>query len=336
MSGTYFESNRDLGEQTPDWKNYVGPRLRLMGLLYPAMQKIVNLYSFNQVHLDSMKRAFDIEDERHSRYMPATREISSFEHRMIRRWLYEPFFDHVGHTNIVFDRIKIKSNTLEGKKTFKEKKNELRQKLKDAFAFELFTIPLYLTAMYTTDSTEYQQVFREVLHDEMKHLFIASNLINAIREPGCTTTENGPPYLDQNYVPSFVSGTPSVPRYVYDTTNSSQAIKDLYSFNIFPLTDDVLLKMIAAEFPSETKNLVLSQEGVPYSNQLKLDEVQRRVINAVNIEQETNKGFHTIGELYAEIVGMLWDLEGMQNKQDVLFSGDAAMQFTYPQLTNMV
>lgn len=44
-----------------------------MGLLYPAMQKIVNLYTFNQVDLEAMKRAFDIEDERHSRYMPSTR-----------------------------------------------------------------------------------------------------------------------------------------------------------------------------------------------------------------------------------------------------------------------
>ena len=118
MSGTYFESNSDLGERYPDWKNYVGPRLRLMGLLYPAMQKIVNLYSFNKVDLDAMKRAFDIENENHSRYMPSTREISSFEHRMIQRWLYEPFYDHVGHTNIVFDRIRIKSSNHADKKTF--------------------------------------------------------------------------------------------------------------------------------------------------------------------------------------------------------------------------
>lgn len=40
--------------------------------------------------------------------------------------------------------------------------------------------------------------------------------------------------------------------------------------------------MIAAEFPSETKNLVLSSEGLPRENQIKIDAVQRKVINAVN------------------------------------------------------
>jgi hypothetical protein len=35
--------------------------MRVMGLLYPAMQKIVDLYNFKEIHLGSMKRAFDIE-----------------------------------------------------------------------------------------------------------------------------------------------------------------------------------------------------------------------------------------------------------------------------------
>jgi hypothetical protein len=80
----------------------------------------------------------------------------------------------------------------------------------------------------------------------MKHLFIASNLINAIREPGCTDSCNGPPYLDQHYIPSFVEGKSSHPLYVYNTKNSPPDIQDLYSFNIFPLNGEVLLKMIAA------------------------------------------------------------------------------------------
>jgi hypothetical protein len=153
VSAIYYESNPDLGEQFPDWKNYVGPRLRVMGLLYPAMQKIIDLYSFKQVNLDSMKRAFDIESENHSRYMPSTREISSFEHFMIRRWLYEPFFDHDIHTNIDYSRITAAKQHIFSKPTFQEKKANLRNKLKDAFAFELFTIPLYLTAMYTSPSS---------------------------------------------------------------------------------------------------------------------------------------------------------------------------------------
>jgi hypothetical protein len=82
--------------------------------------------------------------------------------------------------------------------------------------------------------------------------------------------------------------------------------------------------------------LFLSSEGVPPENKAKIDQVQSRVVEAVNAEQVRNKDFHTIGELYAEIVSMLWDLDSLEDKKNVLFSGDAAMQFTYPQLTSMV
>lgn len=53
--------------------NVVGPKLRRMGLIYPSMQKIVDLYDFDGLSMSAMKRAFTIEDENHTRYMPATR-----------------------------------------------------------------------------------------------------------------------------------------------------------------------------------------------------------------------------------------------------------------------
>lgn len=60
------------------------------------------------------------------------------------------------------------------------------------------------------------------------------------------------------------------------------------------------------------------------------------VIDAVNKEQARNPEFHTIGELYAEITSILWDLHNHEDKVNRTFTGNAAMQFTYPQLTNMV
>ena len=57
------------------------------------MQNIVNLYDYDGLSMNAMKRAFEIEDENHSRYMPATREMSSVTHRQIRRWLYNPLYD---------------------------------------------------------------------------------------------------------------------------------------------------------------------------------------------------------------------------------------------------
>ena len=49
-------------ETKPDWVSTVGPELRKMALLYPSMQKIVDLYNFTGVSMAAMKRAFDIED----------------------------------------------------------------------------------------------------------------------------------------------------------------------------------------------------------------------------------------------------------------------------------
>ena len=56
-----------------DWKNEVGPKLRMNALLFPAMQGILDLYSFQNISIDSMKRAFDVEDINNIRYMTASR-----------------------------------------------------------------------------------------------------------------------------------------------------------------------------------------------------------------------------------------------------------------------
>ena len=64
-----------------------------MALMYPAMQRIVDLYNFQNMSMAGMKRAFDVEDENNARYMPSTREMSKITHRKIRRWLYNPLFN---------------------------------------------------------------------------------------------------------------------------------------------------------------------------------------------------------------------------------------------------
>lgn len=68
--------------------------MRIMALLYPSMQKILDLYTLSRIEMPAMRRSFAIEDEESPRYMPSTREISAFDHRKIRKWLYEPIFDH--------------------------------------------------------------------------------------------------------------------------------------------------------------------------------------------------------------------------------------------------
>ena len=56
-----------------DWVHDIGPELRKFGLVYPVMQNILDLYNFKEMHLLSMKRCFDVEDENDPKYMPNTR-----------------------------------------------------------------------------------------------------------------------------------------------------------------------------------------------------------------------------------------------------------------------
>lgn len=68
----FFETDPKI-DNVVDWYNDISPILKKMGLLYPSMQKLVDLYTFRGMSMLSMKRAFDVEDENHPRYMPATR-----------------------------------------------------------------------------------------------------------------------------------------------------------------------------------------------------------------------------------------------------------------------
>ena len=62
FTAIYFQNTAESDKKSPldyvDWVNVVGPKLKLMGLLYPSMQKIVNLYSYDGMSMSAMKRAF--------------------------------------------------------------------------------------------------------------------------------------------------------------------------------------------------------------------------------------------------------------------------------------
>ena len=59
-----FDKNNKPVPQDPyeniDWLHVVGPKLKVMGLMYPSMQKIVDLYNYDGLSMDAMKRAFEI------------------------------------------------------------------------------------------------------------------------------------------------------------------------------------------------------------------------------------------------------------------------------------
>lgn len=105
--------------------------------------------------------------------------MSSVTHRQIRRWLYNPLYDD----KIYLEGLINKNYNLNDLPfdDFPTGKEQLFDLLNEAFKIELTTIPLYLSALFSIkDEGEASKLIRSVAKDEMKHLFIVSNLLNAI------------------------------------------------------------------------------------------------------------------------------------------------------------
>ena len=81
--------------------------------------------------------------------------------------------------------------------------------LKSAWSVEFYTIPLYLSALYTAPNKETQDFIRSVSIDEMKHLFIASNVLNAIHDPSLVSG-NAVPFDDPTLIPTYPNQLPVV------------------------------------------------------------------------------------------------------------------------------
>ena len=135
------------------------------------------------------------------------------EHRKIRKWLYDPHFKVSEGVRLLknnqFNK-KINKRAVPTVETFNADKEDLIADLKTAFTLELSTIPLYLTAMFTAPEKHTENLIRSVAIDEMKHLFIVSNLLNAVGKPNAANMEEmikAVPFLDKNYIPSYKSGT---------------------------------------------------------------------------------------------------------------------------------
>ena len=206
-----------------DWVHDVGPLLRQMALMYPAMQRIVDLYNFQNMSMAGMKRAFDVEDENNSRYMPSTREMSKITHRKIRRWLYNPMFNRDGvflpqrrrlrkMRAVQFQAELIRNEPLPKMDFYMMKRNYI-EKLVGAWRIEFFTIPLYLNALFTAGNKETKHLIHTVAIDEMKHLFIVSNALNALHDEKLMGYKAAVPFYDKKALPHY----PSNPPFVFQT-----------------------------------------------------------------------------------------------------------------------
>jgi hypothetical protein len=164
-------------EGPPTWLKDVQPIFQQYANLYPVMKSIVDLSSYMSVisRLDILKLVFNL-DPHDPNYMPVTRDLSGPKRAMIQTWLQNPLYMRIMNVE------------------------ELKDALQLAIELEHSTIPPYLTALYSLKpgrNREVARIIRSIVVEEMLHMSLACNLLNAI---------GGSPQIN---TPRFVPGYPT-------------------------------------------------------------------------------------------------------------------------------
>jgi hypothetical protein len=206
--------------------------------------------------------------------------------------------------------------------------DELRRHLQAAVQLEHATIPPYLTALYSirpgTNADAYH-VFRVVAVEEMLHLTLAANMLNAV---------GGSPDLTQ---PGFV---PDYPAYLPNGETDFQA--DLRAFSREAM--DTFLKIERPAPPPQPEPAPGSEPGVAAAasadgahhsherqhHRRAAHTVHRplrpRSVRAAHVHDSSEEHFYSIGEFYKAIEDGLVLLH--EQHGDALFSGDPRLQVT--------
>lgn len=175
VSVLVWDAYPDVAE--PTWLEHVQPIFQQYANLYPVMRGIVDLASYQSVirHIGVLRLVFGLPVS-DPNYMPVTRDLSDAKRAMIVRWLDNPLYMCI--------------RDVAG----------LRQALQTAIELEHSTIPTYLCALYSIKpghNQEVAQIIHSVVREEMLHMALASNLLNAI---------GGHPKVDD---PAFVPTYPT-------------------------------------------------------------------------------------------------------------------------------
>lgn len=170
-------------DSSATWVRDVQPILVQYANLYPVMKKILDLNSYHSVV--SRKKAMSLvfsQDVSSANYMPVTRDLSAAKRDMLLGWL-----DQLPNPKY----IEIKT------------KEDLQQALQIAIELEHSTLPPYLTAYWSIipgHNNQVSEIIRSVIMEEMLHMSLACNLLNAI---------GGEPKINvPGFVPIYPTGLP--------------------------------------------------------------------------------------------------------------------------------
>jgi hypothetical protein len=175
---------------------------------------------------------------------------------------------------------------------------ELHRHLQAALQLEHATIPPYLTALYSIHpgtNTDAYHILRAVAVEEMLHLTLAANVVNAV---------GGKPDLTaEGFVPLY-------PAYLPDGESDFQVNCEAFSRSAM----DTFLKI---ERPASAAG-----EGVLTVNR----ESTEGSLDAGHVHDDSEEHFYSIGEFYQAIDQALVRLHA--EKGDALFNGDPKLQVT--------
>ncbi|WP_435135542.1 ferritin-like domain-containing protein [Actinacidiphila sp. bgisy144] len=198
---------------------------------------------------------------------------------------------------------------------------ELRRYLHDGLQLEHATLPPYLTALYSLHpgkNSDAWHVIRVVAVEEMLHLTLVANVLNAV---------GGTPDLTRtNFVPDYPSYLPCGP--------------DYFKVHLRPFSPEALDTFLKIEKPAQAPTeedrfvpvdwaaLGLTSDGAaPPAAKLAELEESGTVLGLVPGEPTTR--FLSIGEFYEEIIRGINHLEDQARKAGkTIFTGDPARQVT--------
>jgi hypothetical protein len=179
---------------------------------------------------------------------------------------------------------------------------ELQYYLKVAMQLEHATIPPYLIALYSIKpdtNLDATNIFRTVVVEEMLHLTLAANLLNAI---------GGHPDLSyQGFVPRYPTHLPDGET-DFEVNRAAFSLESLETF-------------LKIERPAK--------QNQPNANNTPTDDRKKSIINTKGSADSTGLpelNYYTIGEFYDAIIEGFKFLNGKDAK--VLFSGDPKKQVT--------
>jgi hypothetical protein len=275
----------------PTWTDHVAPVLTQYANLYPVMKTIVDLGSFHSVRarweMVDLSMNLPVDD---ANTMPVTRDLSPGKRQTILKWLESA------------DQPLFATETVE----------DLRTLLQLAIELEHSTIPPYLYALFSIKPGRNQdvaQIIRTVVVEEMLHMTLACNLLNAI---------DGVPVIDRpGFVPAYPCELPAsvAPGLVVTTRRCSiDQVRDVF---------------LAIEEPAETIGTVPKVDssavtvGSDGAADGPLTEVAAQIRDAyVDVEHHP----YTIAWFYGEISKLLDRLT--QPGAPNIFTGQQAKQVT--------